>query len=77
MMMPNPTKSAITITCSMVELTIGSNRFDGKIFTIVSMKLVGSAASYARSLVSSTLYVPLKRFAKMRPITMANAVVQK
>ena len=70
-------KRAMTITCSIVLFTIGSNRLDGKIFTIVSIKLVGSAASYSSALVSRTFYVPLKMFAKTSPITIANAVVQK
>ena len=50
---PNPKNSAITITCGIFAFTIGSNALFGKIFTMVSIKLGASAASYSNPDVAS------------------------
>ena len=61
--------SAITITCSIFAFTIGSNALFGKIFTMVSIKLGASAASYSSPDVASWWKNPLQRFAITRPIS--------
>ena len=67
---------ARTMTWSIVASDIGAMKFEGNIFTNVSIKLCASfAASYVRSDVESAGKNPFVRFAMIRPIVMANAVV--
>ena len=43
--MPKPNTTAMTMTCSIVASAMGWKKFDGNIFTIVSMSDGGSVAS--------------------------------
>ena len=45
LIMENPSNRAMTITCSILDSTIGLIKLDGKIFTIVSMTDVFSGIS--------------------------------
>ena len=75
--MAKPRRMAITMICSIFASTMGDTKFDGKIFTIVSIKEVASAASYVRSVVATTGKSPLKRFPAVSPMVTAKAVVQR
>ena len=63
--------------CSMLDSVIGVRKLFGKMLTTTSMGFVASGASYVRLLVSSAGKVPLNKLARIRPITVAIAVVQK
>ena len=43
--MPKPNTTAMTMTCSMVASAMGWKKFDGNMFTMVSMSDGGSVAS--------------------------------
>ena len=72
--MPAPNSRAITMTCSILAFTKALHILEGKMFTMVSMKLE-DWASYSRPVVSSTGKNPLNRLATTRPMTMATSVV--
>ena len=67
----------ITMICNILFSTIGAMKLLGKIFTNVSMIETSFVISKVRSLVDITGKNFLKIFAKLRPITMAQAVVKK
>ena len=77
--MEPPKKIEITITCNMLALTKASHILEGKILTMVSMKLAEVAFSHlapsARVRVVGKRPASLKTLAMIRPMVQAMAVV--
>ena len=76
-MTANPIRIAITITCNIFALEIGTMKFAGNMFTKVSIMDVVCVGAYVRLDVERVGNAPLNSEAKTSPIEIAIAVVKK